>query len=122
MRDGKKKYLQTGCYDQLSNSASAWRGIKAHLGWDTQVGPETLVVKRKEGASYIEKVVTKPNEVAEEMVRQYEAKNEEVKEAIGQPVTDYLARLRRLTADSCGKFYFIEIAEKDVRVGHKESE
>ena len=71
---------------------------------------------------YRQDYMTNSAEVAEEMVRQNEAKNEKVKEAIGQPVTDYLARLKRLTADSCGKFYFIEITEKDVRVGHKESE
>ena len=115
VRDGKKKYLETGLYDQLSNSASAWRGIKSHLGWDTQVGPEALVVKRKEGTVNLEKLVNKPSEVAEEMVKQYEAKNEEVKEAIGPPVTDYLARLRRLTAGNCGKFDFIEVTEKDVK-------
>ena len=115
VKDGKKKHLETGLYDQLSNSASAWRGIKSHLGWDTQVGPEALVVKRKEGKVNLEKLLNKPSEVAEEMVRQYEAKNEEVKEAIGPPVIDYLARLRRLTAGNCGKFDFIEVTEKDVK-------
>ena len=115
VKDGKKKYLQQGLNDQLSNSASTWRGIKSHLGWDSQVGPEALIVKQKQGKDTVEKLVNKPSEVAEEMVRQYEAKNKEVKEAIGQPVSDYLARVRRLTAGSCGRFEFSEVTEKEVR-------
>ena len=115
VKDGKKKYLQQGLNDQLSNSASTWRGIKAHLGWDSQVGPEALIVTRKEGNGTIEKLVNKPSDVAEEMVRQFEAKNVEVKEAIGQPVSDYLARVRRLTAGNCGRFEFCEVTEKEVR-------
>ena len=115
VKDGKKKHLQTGLNDQLSNSASTWRGIKAHLGWDTQVGPEALIVKRKQGKANLEQLVNKPGEVAEEMVRQYETKNKEVKEAIGEPVTDYLAWVRRLTAGNCGTFDFSEVTEKEVR-------
>ena len=64
----KKKYLQTGLNDKLSNSASTWRGVTAHLGWDTQVGLEALVVKRKDDKANAEKLVTKPSEVAEVMV------------------------------------------------------
>ena len=69
------------------------------MGWDTQVG----------------KLVNKSSEVAEEMVPQYKSKNEEVKEAIGQPVIDYLARLQRLTAGNCGRFDLLEVTEKEVR-------
>ena len=115
VKEGKKRHLHQGLRDQLSNSSSAWRGVKAHLGWDSQVGPEALVVKRGEAKATVEKLVTKPDEVAESMVKQYEAKNEEVKKAIGQPATDYLDKVRRLTAGSCGKFNFKEVKEKDVR-------
>ena len=115
VKEGKKKYLQQGLNDQLSNSASAWRGIKAHLGWDSQVGPEALIIKITEGKSKLEKLVNKPSEVAEEMVKQYKAKNEEVKEAIGQPAADYLTRVRKLTAGNCGRFDFNEVTEKEVR-------
>jgi hypothetical protein len=72
-------------------------------------------VTRKEGNGTVEKLVNKPSDVAEEMVRQYEAKNVEVKEAIGQPVSDYLARVRKLTAGNCGRFEFCEVTEKEVR-------
>ena len=74
VNNGKKKYLQTGLNDHLSNSASTWRGVKAHLGWETQVGPEALVVKRKDDKASVEKLVTKPSKVAEVMVQQYESK------------------------------------------------
>ena len=40
--------VKKGLKDQLSNSSSAWKDIKAHLGWDSQVGPEALIVKRSE--------------------------------------------------------------------------
>ena len=115
VKEGKKKYLHQGLQDQITNSSSAWRGIKAHLGWDSQVGPEALVVSRSEANTTVEKLVNKPSEVAEEMVRQYEAKNEEVKAAIGAPAMDYLSNLRRLTAGNCGKFDFKEVTEKEVR-------
>ena len=115
VKEGKKRHLHQGLRDQLSNSSSAWRGVKAHLGWDSQVGPKALGVKRGEAKATVEKLVTKPDEVAEAMVKQYEAKNEEVKEAIGHPAMDYLAKVRRLTAGNCGKFNFKEVKEKDVR-------
>lgn len=86
VREGKKKYLHQGLTDQLCNSASAWKGIKSHLGWDGQVGPEALVIKKKEGKEIVEKLVNKPRELAEEMVKQYEAKNNEVETAIGPPI------------------------------------
>ena len=49
---------------------------------DSQVGPEALIVKNSKGESIVEKLVNKPCEVAEEMVLQYESKNEEVKNAM----------------------------------------
>ena len=115
VKEGKKKHLHKGLNDQLRNSSSTWKGIKAHLGWDSQVGPEAQIVKKSKGESIVEKLVNKPCEVAEEMVLQYESKNEEVKNAIGQPNLDYLSRLRRLTAGSCGRFNFREVSEKEVR-------
>ena len=115
VKEGKKRHLHQGLQDQLSNSSSAWRGIKAHLGWDNQVGPEALIVKRSEGKTTTEKLVNKPEEVAEEMVRQYESKNEEVKKAIGEPALDYLGNVRRLTAGNCGRFEFCEVTEKEVK-------
>ena len=75
VKEGKKRHLHQGLRDQLSNSSSAWRGVKAHLGWDSLAGPEALVVKRGEAKATVEKLVTKPGEVAEAMVNQYEVKN-----------------------------------------------
>ena len=63
----------------------------------------------------MEKLINKPSEVAKEMVRQYEAKNEEVKAAIGEPVADYLSKVQRLTAGITGQFNFREGTEKEVR-------
>ena len=85
VNEGKKKYLHQGITDQFCNSATAWKGIKSHLGWDSQVGPEAFVVKKKEGKGIFEKLVNKPSKLAEAMLQQYEAKNDEVKKAIGQP-------------------------------------
>ena len=75
VKEGKKKHLHQGLIGQLSNSASTWKGIKNHLGWDSQVGPESLIVKKGDGRAIVERLVTTHHEVAEEMVLQYERKN-----------------------------------------------
>ena len=85
------------------------------MGWDSQVGPEALIIKKREGKEITEKLVNKPEEVAEEMVRQYESKNEEVKRAIGDTALDYLGNVQRLTAGNCGRFEFREVTEKEVK-------
>ena len=60
-------------------------------------------------------LATEPKEVAEAMVKQYLGKNNEVREAIGEPRGNYLERVRRMTAGNCGRFKIHTVTETQVK-------
>ena len=72
------------------------------------------------------RVVTEPDEIAESMQSQYEAKEREVEEAVGPPEYDFLTPVRVATMSNTKQFKYKELTEQQVarkidKVPNKES-
>ena len=63
-------------------------------------------------------VVTKPQQLAEVMLEQYQRKEKEVEQALGEATGDYLAESRRMTKGNKGVFKFrkVTVAEVDKQI------
>ena len=118
IKAAKVNYLKTKLKNLSKNSSTAWDAVNDYLGWKMPTAPTKLV---QEGS-----VMTKGPELAEAMLKQYEKKEREVQNALGEARGDFLAAGRKLTAGNKAVFTWKKITKKDVEkkiteVDNKES-
>ena len=77
MKKAAKEHLKRDLENWGANSKNGWAAVSEHLGWSKPCAPVKLVENGR--------VVTEPDEIAESMQSQYEAKEREVEEAVGPP-------------------------------------
>ena len=118
IKHAKTEYLKVKLKNLSSNSTKAWDAVNTYLGWRKPMSPTQLI---QDG-----NVLTQGPELAEAMLKQYEKKDREVQDALGEANGDYLAASRRLTSGNRGVFTWKKITKKEVEekiadVDNKES-
>ena len=106
IKNAKTNYLKTKLKNLTKNSSTAWDAVNDYLGWKKPTAPTHLV---QDGT-----VVTKGPELTEAMMKQYEKKEKEVQQALGEAQSDYLEAGRRLTAGNKAVFTWKKVTQKDV--------
>ena len=118
IKNAKTEYLRKKMENLTKNSPDAWSSVNEYLGWKKPMTPTKLV---QDG-----KVITKGPELAEAMLEQYQRKEVEVQQSLGEPSGDYLAAGRRMTSGNKAVFTFSKVTKEQVekqiqKVDNKES-
>ena len=118
IKNARLQYLKKKLENLDKNSPDLWAAIGEYLGWRKPVSPTMLI---QDG-----QVLTKGQELAEAMLKQYSRKEDEVNQALGEAEGDCLKLGRNLTKGNTGVFKFSKITKKEVeqqiqKVENKES-
>ena len=118
IKTAKLEYLKKKMENLTKNSPDAWSSVNEYLGWKQPMTPTKLV---QDG-----KVITKGPELAEAMLKQYQRKEEEVQQSLGEASGNYLAAGRKLTSGNKAVFGFSKGTKEQVqkqiqKVDNKES-
>ena len=106
IKNARLEYLRRKLENLDRNSTDSWAAVGEYLGWRKPVSPTMLI---QDG-----QVLTKGQELAEAMLKQYCRKEEEVNQALGEAEGDYLKLGRNLTKGNTGVFKFSKITKKEV--------
>mgnify|MGYP006908606527 CR=1 FL=1 len=118
IKNAKTEYLKVKLKNLSKNSSKAWDAVNTYLGWKKPMSPTQLI---QDG-----NVMTEGPELAKAMLKQYEKKDRELQEALGEAKGDYLAAGQKLTRGNRGVFTWrkitkMEVEEKISDVDNKES-
>ena len=118
IKNAKTEYLKVMLKNLSSNSSQAWDAVNTYPGWKKPMSLTQLIQNGN--------VMTEGPELSEAMLKQYEKKDKEVQEALGEAKYDYLASGRRLTEKNKGVFAWRKVTLKEVEkqiadVDNKES-
>ena len=118
IKGAKTEYLRKKLDNLDKNREDAWSAVDEYLGWKKPLAPTNLV---QDGM-----VLMEGPELAEGMLKQYERKEEEFQQALGEAEGDYLAGGRKLTSGNTAVFPFkkvtkLEVEKKITEVDNKES-
>ena len=118
IKSAKTNFVKIKLNNLSQNSSTAWDAVNDYLGWKKPTAPTQLV---QDGT-----VISEGPGLAEAMIKQYEKKEREVKQALGEAKDNYLAASRKLTAGNKAVFTWKKLTKKEVEkkiseVGNKES-
>ena len=118
VRGAEREFMKQKLEHLGRNSPDSWAAVGEFLGWRKPMSPTMLV---QDG-----KMLTRDQELAEAMLKQYIRKEDEVAHALGEARGDYLAASRRMTRGNKAVFNFRKVTVREVeeqinKVDNKES-